>query len=136
MHFMFVQESAIHQALFWVAVSVLQLDEVSLYASGLALLEQNLHTLDYQGSFDNSVSLLPITRVFQILFLSFVFLLLWKRGKLQVNKISVIYNYSISVLVSGWLPGIVQVCMYVCDQSQGLDQNLHFRVFKTGHRST
>ncbi|KAK3870094.1 hypothetical protein Pcinc_024645 [Petrolisthes cinctipes] len=45
-------ESAIHQALFWVAVSVLQLDEVSLYASGLALLEQNLHTLDSQGSFD------------------------------------------------------------------------------------
>ncbi|XP_037791196.1 neurofibromin-like isoform X5 [Penaeus monodon] len=48
------QESAIHQALFWVAVSVLQLDEVSLYASGLALLEQNLHTLDSQGIFDNN----------------------------------------------------------------------------------
>ncbi|XP_047489156.1 neurofibromin-like [Penaeus chinensis] len=47
-------ESAIHQALFWVAVSVLQLDEVSLYASGLALLEQNLHTLDSQGIFDNN----------------------------------------------------------------------------------
>ncbi|XP_042235752.1 neurofibromin-like isoform X1 [Homarus americanus] len=47
-------ESAIHQALFWVGVSVLQLDEVALYASGLALLEQNLHTLDSQGSFDNN----------------------------------------------------------------------------------
>lgn len=39
--------------MFWVAISVLQLDEVSLYASGLALLEQNLHTLDSQGMFDN-----------------------------------------------------------------------------------
>ncbi|XP_063853822.1 neurofibromin-like isoform X3 [Scylla paramamosain] len=47
-------ESPIHQALFWVAVSVLQLDEVALYASGLALLEQNLHTLDSQGSFDSN----------------------------------------------------------------------------------
>ncbi|KAK7864725.1 hypothetical protein R5R35_013611 [Gryllus longicercus] len=45
-------ESPIHKALFWVAISVLQLDEVSLYASGLALLEQNLHTLDSQGSFE------------------------------------------------------------------------------------
>lgn len=41
-------ESPIHPAVFWVAISVLQLDEVSLYASGLALLEQNLHTLDSQ----------------------------------------------------------------------------------------
>ncbi|XP_069683037.1 neurofibromin isoform X4 [Periplaneta americana] len=45
-------ESPIHRALFWVGVSVLQLDEVSLYASGLALLEQNLHTLDSQGTFE------------------------------------------------------------------------------------
>jgi len=45
-------ESAIHRALFWVAVSILQLDEISLYASGLALLEQNLHTLDSQNTFD------------------------------------------------------------------------------------
>ena len=45
-------ESPIHKALFWVAVSVLQLDEISLYASGLALLEQNLHTLDCQNTFD------------------------------------------------------------------------------------
>jgi neurofibromin 1 len=46
-------ESPIHKALFWVATSVLQLDEVSLYASGLALLEQNLHTLDSQGIFED-----------------------------------------------------------------------------------
>lgn len=48
-------ESPIHKALFWVATFVLQLDEVSLYASGLALLEQNLHTLDSQGIFDETV---------------------------------------------------------------------------------
>ena len=41
-------ESPIHKALFWVAISILQLDEITLYASGLALLEQNLHTLDHQ----------------------------------------------------------------------------------------
>ncbi|XP_063696354.1 neurofibromin isoform X2 [Culicoides brevitarsis] len=45
-------ESPIHRALFWVAVSVLQLDEATLYAAGLALLEQNLHTLSSQGLFD------------------------------------------------------------------------------------
>ncbi|XP_018362342.1 PREDICTED: neurofibromin isoform X1 [Trachymyrmex cornetzi] len=45
-------ESPIHRYLFWVATSVLELDETSLYASGLALLEQNLHTLDSQGTFD------------------------------------------------------------------------------------
>ncbi|KAK7488237.1 hypothetical protein BaRGS_00020544 [Batillaria attramentaria] len=45
-------ESPIHKFLFWVAISVLQLDEVSLYAAGLALLEQNLHTLDNMGLFD------------------------------------------------------------------------------------
>lgn len=50
------QESPIHRALFWVAVCVLQLDEVSLYAAGLALLEQNLHTLDSQRAFDETVT--------------------------------------------------------------------------------
>ncbi|CAK1546446.1 unnamed protein product [Leptosia nina] len=45
-------ESPIHKALFWVSVSVLQLDEPTLYAAGLALLEQNLHTLDSQGHFE------------------------------------------------------------------------------------
>ena len=46
-------ESPIHKALFWVVVSILQLDEISLYASGLALLEQNLHTLDCQNTFES-----------------------------------------------------------------------------------
>jgi neurofibromin 1 len=50
-----LQESPIHRALFWVGISVLQLDEQSLYASGLALLEQNLHTLDSQGTFEDKV---------------------------------------------------------------------------------
>lgn len=40
--------------MFWIAISVLQLDEVSLYGAGLALLEQNLHTLKSQGCFDNA----------------------------------------------------------------------------------
>lgn len=52
----FLQESPIHRALFWVAISVLQLDDVTLYAAGLALLEQNLHTLNSQAAFDKTVS--------------------------------------------------------------------------------
>ena len=44
-------ESPIHGALFWVSISILQLDEISLYASGMALLEQNLLTLEYHGAF-------------------------------------------------------------------------------------
>uniref|UniRef100_A0A452UIG5 Neurofibromin n=1 Tax=Ursus maritimus TaxID=29073 RepID=A0A452UIG5_URSMA len=40
------KDSPLHKALFWVAVAVLQLDEVNLYSAGTALLEQNLHTLD------------------------------------------------------------------------------------------
>ncbi|XP_037955193.1 neurofibromin isoform X2 [Teleopsis dalmanni] len=46
-------ESPIHRALFWVAISVLQLDETDLYSAGLALLEQNLHTVKSQGCFDH-----------------------------------------------------------------------------------
>ncbi|CAD5126032.1 DgyrCDS14209 [Dimorphilus gyrociliatus] len=46
-------DSPIHKHLFWVSISVLQLDEQSLYAAGLALLEQNLHTNDSSGLFDN-----------------------------------------------------------------------------------
>ncbi|CAH2101890.1 unnamed protein product [Euphydryas editha] len=46
-------KSPIHKALFWVSLSVLQLDDPTLYAAGLALMEQNLHTLDSQGAFDN-----------------------------------------------------------------------------------
>lgn len=45
-------ESPMHRALFWVAICILQLDEVTLYAAGLALLEQNLHTLSSQSLFD------------------------------------------------------------------------------------
>uniref|UniRef100_A0ABM0MC85 Neurofibromin-like n=1 Tax=Saccoglossus kowalevskii TaxID=10224 RepID=A0ABM0MC85_SACKO len=48
------QDSPLHKALFWVAIAVLQLDDVSLYASGLALLEQNILTLDEQGVFEDT----------------------------------------------------------------------------------
>ncbi|XP_078599565.1 neurofibromin-like isoform X3 [Branchiostoma floridae x Branchiostoma japonicum] len=46
------KESVFHKLLFWVAIAVLQLDEIPLYSAGLGLLEQNLHTLDSQGHFD------------------------------------------------------------------------------------
>ncbi|XP_064619782.1 neurofibromin-like isoform X5 [Lineus longissimus] len=46
-------ESPIHNFLFWVAIAVLQLEEMSLFASGLALLEQNLHTLDSFKKFED-----------------------------------------------------------------------------------
>lgn len=45
-----------HKALFWVAVAVLQLDEVNLYSAGTALLEQNLHTLDTMRVFNDKVN--------------------------------------------------------------------------------
>jgi hypothetical protein len=45
-----------HKALFWVAVAVLQLDEVNLYSAGTALLEQNLHTLDTLRVFNDKVA--------------------------------------------------------------------------------
>lgn len=45
-----------HKALFWVAMAVLQLDEVNLYSAGTALLEQNLHTLDSLQVFNDKVS--------------------------------------------------------------------------------
>lgn len=44
-----------HKALFWVAMAVLQLDEVNLYSAGTALLEQNLHTLDSLRVFNDKV---------------------------------------------------------------------------------
>ncbi|XP_061682384.1 neurofibromin isoform X4 [Syngnathoides biaculeatus] len=47
------KESPMHKALFWVAVAVLQLDEVNLYSGGTALLEQNLHTLDTMHVFND-----------------------------------------------------------------------------------
>ncbi|VDQ05583.1 unnamed protein product [Trichobilharzia regenti] len=49
-------DSETHQPLFWIALGILQLDEVSLYAAGLALLEQNLLTLDQNGTFEHDVS--------------------------------------------------------------------------------
>lgn len=57
-------ESPIHRALFWVAVSVLQLEEATLYASGLALLEQNLHTLELFGIFESNTlkQIMMVTR--------------------------------------------------------------------------
>lgn len=50
------QDSPMHKALFWVAMAVLQLDEVNLYSAGTALLEQNLHTLDSLRVFNDKVS--------------------------------------------------------------------------------
>uniref|UniRef100_A0A3B3D622 C2H2-type domain-containing protein n=1 Tax=Oryzias melastigma TaxID=30732 RepID=A0A3B3D622_ORYME len=47
------KDSPMHKALFWVAVAVLQLDEVNLYSAGTALLEQNLHTLDTMRVFND-----------------------------------------------------------------------------------
>lgn len=49
-------DSNVHPVLFWVAIAVLQFDEESLYAAGLALLEQNLHTLDKYNYFEKTVS--------------------------------------------------------------------------------
>ena len=45
-------KSSIHKFMFWIAISVLQLEEASLYAAGLALLEQNLHTLEVHSLLD------------------------------------------------------------------------------------
>lgn len=53
------QDSPMHKALFWVAMAVLQLDEVNLYSAGTALLEQNLHTLDNLRVFNDKVSKPP-----------------------------------------------------------------------------
>ncbi len=46
--------SPLHKFMFWIAISVLQLEDASLYAAGLALLEQNLHTLDANGLLDHA----------------------------------------------------------------------------------
>lgn len=68
-----------HKALFWVAVAVLQLDEVNLYSAGTALLEQNLHTLDSLRIFNDKVSELsveiPRLYTFRTLFFFFIVLL-------------------------------------------------------------
>ena len=48
-------QSKIHKFMFWIALSFLQLEQTQLYASGLALLEQNLHTLDHMlNLFENT----------------------------------------------------------------------------------
>lgn len=52
-----------HKALFWVAMAVLQLDEVNLYSAGTALLEQNLHTLDSLRVFNDKVSDPPTSKL-------------------------------------------------------------------------
>lgn len=51
----FIQDSPLHKLLFWVAVAVLQLEEQSLYAAGLQMMEQNIHCLDEQGAFNSKV---------------------------------------------------------------------------------
>ncbi|KAG2458844.1 NF1 protein, partial [Polypterus senegalus] len=51
------KDSPLHKALFWVAIAVLQLDEVNLYSAGTALLEQNLHTLDSFRVFNDKTPL-------------------------------------------------------------------------------
>ena len=48
--------STIHKFMFWIAVCILQLEDASLYAAGLALLEQNLHTLETNGALDAAVA--------------------------------------------------------------------------------
>ncbi|XP_075255277.1 uncharacterized protein LOC142347998 [Convolutriloba macropyga] len=45
--------SLVHQSLFWVAVAVMQLDDIGLYSAGLSLMEMNLTTLDAFGLFSN-----------------------------------------------------------------------------------
>lgn len=45
--------SQLHKFMFWIAISILQLEDASLYVAGLALLEQNLHTLETHCILDN-----------------------------------------------------------------------------------
>ena len=45
--------SSLHRFMFWIAISILQLEDASLYAAGLALLEQNLHTMESHSILDN-----------------------------------------------------------------------------------
>uniref|UniRef100_A0A8C4R3X7 Neurofibromin n=1 Tax=Eptatretus burgeri TaxID=7764 RepID=A0A8C4R3X7_EPTBU len=44
---------SVQGAMLWVAIAAMQLDEVSLYGAGTALLEQTLHTLDNHGAFND-----------------------------------------------------------------------------------
>jgi neurofibromin 1 len=45
--------SQLHKFMFWIAISILQLEDANLYMAGLALLEQNLHTLESHGTLDS-----------------------------------------------------------------------------------
>lgn len=76
------QDSPLHKALFWVAVAVLQLDEVNLYSAGTALLEQNLHTLDSLRIFNDKVSKLSSEATLPTV--SFLFLIFY--GSLDVKR--------------------------------------------------
>jgi neurofibromin 1 len=44
--------SSLHRFMFWIAISILQLEDAALYAAGLALLEQNLHTMESHSILD------------------------------------------------------------------------------------
>ncbi len=46
--------TSLHKFSFWIAISILQLDDAALYAAGLALLEQNLHTMESHAILDNT----------------------------------------------------------------------------------
>eukprot|EP00795_Rhopilema_esculentum_P015875 gene15875-7206_t len=46
------QGSRYHRGLFWIAVGILQLAELTLYPCGLILLERSIMTLDSHGDFD------------------------------------------------------------------------------------
>ena len=45
---------SIHKFMFWISVSILQLEDAALYVAGLALLEQNLHTLETHGILEHA----------------------------------------------------------------------------------
>ena len=51
--------SQLHKFMFWIAISILQLEDASLYVAGLALLEQNLHTLESHSTLDS----LPLEKI-------------------------------------------------------------------------
>lgn len=51
--------SQLHKFMFWIAISILQLEDANLYMAGLALLEQNLHTLESHSILDS----LPLEKI-------------------------------------------------------------------------
>lgn len=46
-------KTSLHKFMFWISISILQLEDAGLYVAGLALLEQNLHTLETHGLLEN-----------------------------------------------------------------------------------